>query len=136
MSLDALQELGEDVRARAPGYFEEEVAKGRADDLAIICYTSGTTGRPKGTMLSHRNLIQTARSAVAREGLSASDEVVAYLPMAWIGDHMFSFGQSIVTGFTTNCPESAATVLARPQGDRPDVLLRARRASGRPSSPR
>ncbi len=63
-------------------------------------------------MLTHRNLIETAKNAVAREGLSAADEVVAYLPMAWIGDHMFSFGQSIVTGFTTNCPESAATVLA------------------------
>src|SRR4029079_12232689 len=87
------------------------VAEGRGDDVAVICYTSGTTGRPKGTMLTHRNLIETAKSAVAREGLTAADEVVAYLPMAWIGDHMFSFGQSIVTGFTTNCPERAATVL-------------------------
>src|SRR5262249_55930811 len=84
---------------------------GAGDDIAIICYTSGTTGRPKGAMLSHRNLIATAQNAIRREGLGASDEVAAYLPMAWIGDHMFSFGQSIVAGFTTNCPESAATVL-------------------------
>jgi len=111
LSLDALQELGRKFGREHPGYFEDEVAKGGADDVAIICYTSGTTGRPKGTMLSQRNLIETARSGAAREGLSASDEVVAYLPMAWIGDHMFSFGQSIVTGFATNCPESAATVL-------------------------
>jgi long-chain acyl-CoA synthetase len=111
LSLDALQELGRKFGREHPGYFEEEVAKGEADDVAVICYTSGTTGRPKGTMLSHRNLVETAKNAVAREGLSASDEVVAYLPMAWIGDHMFSFGQSIVTGFATNCPESPATVL-------------------------
>ena len=111
LSLEALQELGRKFGREHPRYFDGEVAKGRGDDVAVICYTSGTTGRPKGTMLTHRNLIETARSAVAREGLSASDEVVAYLPMAWIGDHMFSFGQSIVTGFTTNCPESAATVL-------------------------
>ena len=76
-----------------------------------MIYTSGTTGQPKGAMLSHRNLIVTARNAVAREGLREADEVLAYLPMAWVGDHMFSFAQSIVAGFTTNCPESAATVL-------------------------
>ncbi len=111
LSLEALQERGRKFGREHPHYFDEEVAKGRGDDVAVICYTSGTTGRPKGTMLTHRNLIETAKSAVAREGLSASDEVVAYLPMAWIGDHMFSFGQSIATGFTTNCPESAATVL-------------------------
>jgi long-chain acyl-CoA synthetase len=111
LSLDALQELGRKFGREHPGFFEEEVAKGRADDVAIICYTSGTTGRPKGTMLSQRNLVETAKSGVAREGLLASDEVVAYLPMAWIGDHMFSLCQSIVTGFATNCPESADTVL-------------------------
>src|SRR5262249_12542080 len=71
----------------------------------------GTTGQPKGTMLSHRNLIVTGRNAAEREGLRPTDDIVAYLPMAWIGDHMFSFVQSILTGFTTNCPESTTTVL-------------------------
>jgi len=111
LSLEALQEAGRKFGREHPGFFDEAVAQGGADDVAIIAYTSGTTGRPKGTMLSHRNLIATARNAVDREGLTASDEVVAYLPMAWIGDHMFSFAQSIVAGFATNCPESAATVL-------------------------
>jgi len=111
LSLAALEEMGAKFAREHPGHFDKEVAAGGADDIAIICYTSGTTGQPKGTMLSHRNLIVTAQSAVEREGLRESDEVVAYLPMAWIGDHMFSFGQSIVAGFTTNCPESAATVL-------------------------
>lgn len=112
VSLEALIERGQAHAAQHPDAFEREIAAGRGDDIAVICYTSGTTGRPKGTMLSHSNLIETARGAVAREGLTSSDEVVAYLPMAWIGDHMFSFGQSIVAGFATNCPESAATVLA------------------------
>src|SRR5262249_9793048 len=111
LSLTALQELGQKFDREYPGYFEQEVAKGTADGGAIICYTSGTTGQPKGTMLSHRNLIVTGRNAIAHEGLRATDEVVAYLPMAWIGDHMFSFAQSILTGFTTNCPESPTTVL-------------------------
>jgi len=112
LSLQELQERGRKFAEDRPGYFEQEVAKGAAEDTAVIAYTSGTTGQPKGAMLSHRNLIETARSAVARERLDETEEVMAYLPMAWIGDHMFSFGQSMVAGFTTNCPESAATVLA------------------------
>ncbi len=111
VSLEELRERGKKFVHESPGYYEQEVAKGKADDIAVICYTSGTTGQPKGAMLSHRNLIVTARNAVAREGLREADEVLAYLPMAWVGDHMFSFAQSIVAGFTTNCPESADTVL-------------------------
>jgi long-chain acyl-CoA synthetase len=112
LSLEELQERGRKFAQDNPGYLEQEIGKGAADDTAVIAYTSGTTGQPKGVMLSHRNLIETARSAIAREGLTSSEEVMAYLPMAWIGDHMFSFGQSMVAGFTTNCPESASTVLA------------------------
>ena len=112
LSLQELQERGRKFAEARPGYFEQEVARGAAEDTAVIAYTSGTTGQPKGAMLSHRNLIETARSAVSRERLDETEEVMAYLPMAWIGDHMFSFSQSMVAGFTTNCPESAETVLA------------------------
>ena len=112
LSLAELRERGEKFEREHPGWLDGEIARGQADDLAIICYTSGTTGQPKGTLLTHRSLIVTARNAVASEGLRADDEVVAYLPMAWIGDHMFSFAQSVVAGFATNCPESAATVLS------------------------
>jgi long-chain acyl-CoA synthetase len=111
LSLAELKERGEKFEREHPEWLDREIALGTGDDLAIICYTSGTTGQPKGTMLTHRNLIVTARNAVAFEGLRPDDEVVAYLPMAWVGDHMFSFGQSVVSGFATNCPESAATVL-------------------------
>jgi long-chain acyl-CoA synthetase len=112
LSLDDLKERGRKFALEHPGYFEQEVGKGAADDLAVILYTSGTTGQPKGAILSHRNLMVTAQNAIAHEGLTASEQVLAYLPMAWAGDHMFSYAQSLVAGFATNCPESAATVLA------------------------
>ncbi len=111
-SLAELIELGRKFEIGHPGYFDSELARGAADDIAIICYTSGTTGAPKGAMLSHRNLIATARNAARFEGLREDEEVLSYLPMAWVGDHVFSYAQAIVTGFAINCPESAATVLA------------------------
>src|SRR3972149_5316633 len=111
LSLEALEELGRKFAQNHHSYYDQEVARGSADDIAIIAYTSGTTGQPKGTMLSHRNLIVTARNGAEREGLSEDEEVMAYLPMAWVGGNIFSYAQSIVAGFTTSCPESAATVL-------------------------
>ena len=111
MSLAELREAGHKFEVGHPTSFDDEVAKGRGEDVAIICYTSGTTGVPKGAMLSHRNLIVTARNAAEAEGLRADEEILSYLPMAWVGDHVFSYAQAILVGFTINCPESAATVL-------------------------
>jgi long-chain acyl-CoA synthetase len=111
LSLDEVQERGRRFDAEHPTHFDDEMARGGPDDVAVICYTSGTTGVPKGAMLSHRNLIVTARNAAEAEGLGADEEILSYLPMAWIGDHIFSYAQAILTGFTANCPESAATVL-------------------------
>ena len=111
MSLEELQEAGRKFSIGHPSYFEDELEKGGVDDPAIICYTSGTTGAPKGAVLSHRNLIVTAKNAAEFEGLRDDEEILSYLPMAWIGDHIFSYAQSILVGFAINCPESTATVL-------------------------
>ena len=110
-SYSGVQKMGRALRERDPGFLKGEIAKGSGSDIAIILYTSGTTGNPKGVMLSNGNVLVTARNSVERDGLRQDDEVLAYLPMAWVGDNIFSFGQSYVAGFCVNCPESSATVM-------------------------
>lgn len=110
-ALTALQERGRRFNSVQPQRVDEQITQGQGADLAVILYTSGTTGRPKGVMLSYDNVIRTARNAIAREGLLDDEEILAYLPMAWVGDHIFSYAQFYCAGFTVNCPESSATVL-------------------------
>ena len=106
-----VQEQGRGFDADNPDFFDSAVARGKGADLAIILYTSGTTGRAKGVMLSFDNVIITARNGIELEGLTENEEVLAYLPMAWVGDNLFSFAQSYVGGFCVSCPESGDTVL-------------------------
>jgi len=82
------------------------------DALCVMLYTSGTTGRPKGVMLSHRNLIVTSLNANKFDSLSADEQTLAYLPLAWVGDHVFSYGQSLTAGYCVCCPESSDTISA------------------------
>jgi long-chain acyl-CoA synthetase len=110
-SWDAVQEEGRRFAATRPRFLADAIAQGSGSDIAVILYTSGTTGQPKGVMLTHRNVLSSAKSAAAREGLRADDEVLAYLPIAWAGDHIFSYAQSYATGFCVSCPESAGTVM-------------------------
>ncbi len=112
VSYDRLIEFGRQWLAQHPGFFEAEVAKGRPDDIAAIFYTSGTTGHPKGVLHGHRNLIEMSGIASRLENLGPDEEVLAYLPIAWIGQNIFSYAQWLVSGFTVNCPESAETVSA------------------------
>jgi len=90
--------------------WEQGFAGGKGSDIAVMLYTSGTTGRPKGVMLSFDNLVISARNGNAFDRLDETEEVLAYLPMAWIGDHVFSLAQAFTAGYCVNCPESMDTI--------------------------
>jgi long-chain acyl-CoA synthetase len=111
MSYDRLIEIGREFDRANPDFFVAEVEKGRPEDMAALFYTSGTTGNPKGVVHSNRNLIATGRMAAEIEGITSDENVLAFLPMAWIGQNMFSYTQALICGFCVNCPESADTVM-------------------------
>ncbi len=110
LSYDQVQENGRGLLAATPDFLDAEIAKGKGSDPSVMLYTSGTTGRPKGVVLTYDNLRRSAENAARFEGLTERDELLCYLPMAWVGDHIFSYAQGLITGLTVNCPESAATV--------------------------
>src|SRR5215470_4224398 len=89
-SLAEVEEHGRRFGAEHPGYFQAEIDKSRADDLALIAYTSGTTGNPKGAMLTHQNLVETGNTLLRAESVRNDDEWLAYLPMAWVGDSLYT----------------------------------------------
>src|SRR2546422_7048933 len=105
-----VQERGRGRARQQPQLFEHEISAGRPDEVAIICYTSGTTGSPKGAMLTHANAISVAETFMAEEDVRPTDEYLAYLPMAWAGDATYTPFASLAAGFTVSCPESPETV--------------------------
>jgi long-chain acyl-CoA synthetase len=111
--LHALSDVQAEGRA-AHERFEKELAAREAeldyDSTCVMLYTSGTTGKSKGVVLSNRNIIEASKASSEFDHLRESDEVLAYLPMAWVGDFIFSIGQAYWTGFCVNCPESPATM--------------------------
>jgi long-chain acyl-CoA synthetase len=107
---DAVRELGRAFDQQQPAFFSAELAQCRPDDVALLCYTSGTTGRPKGAMLSHANLISAATAFLAKTDLQPADDWLAYLPMAWVGDAVYTLVLQMIVGFACNCPESPETV--------------------------
>ncbi|GIX24267.1 MAG: long-chain-fatty-acid--CoA ligase [Caldimonas sp.] len=110
-SLDALIEAGRAFDAQHPGFFQSEVDKARPEDVAAMFFTSGTTGNPKGVVHTHHALIDRALAGAKFDRLTEREEVLAYLPPAWIGQNCFSYAQWLVCGYVVNCPESASTVM-------------------------
>src|SRR5258707_4901806 len=122
-SFESVLEEGRRFGQANPDFYEAEIAKGGADDTAMIAYTSGTTGSPKGVMLSHRNMIATAESFVEVNDVKVGDNWLSYLPMAWVGDAAFTLGMALVARLTANCPENPETVQRDLRELGPDAML-------------
>ena len=109
-SLSDLRDKGQQFAKQNPTFFDKEVAINQADDVAAMFFTSGTTGNPKGVVHTHRSLLDRAKAGADFDHLSENEEVLAYMPPAWIGQNIFSYAQWLCCGYVVNCPESAATV--------------------------
>jgi long-chain acyl-CoA synthetase len=120
MSLESVKERG---RKLDPALFEANVAAGGGEDLALICYTSGTTGFPKGAMLSYRNLLTMALALHEVDPRRPSDEFVSFLPLAWIGEQMMSIATALAIGFVVNFPEEPETAAENIREIGPHILF-------------
>lgn len=109
-SYDEILDVGHSKRNATLPILQDRESKLDYDSTCVMLYTSGTTGKPKGVVLSNRNIIETARASADFDRLTAKENVLAYLPMAWVGDFIFSIGQAYWTGFCVNCPESQDTM--------------------------
>ncbi|MCR4308830.1 MAG: AMP-binding protein [Deltaproteobacteria bacterium] len=105
-----VENFGRELEQRDPGLFAKNVAAAKYEDLAFICYTSGTTGFPKGAMLSYRNFLSMAANLMEVDNKFEKDEFVSFLPLAWIGEQMMCLSSALITGFTVNFPEKPETV--------------------------
>mgnify|MGYP003333640703 FL=1 len=110
-SVEELLAAGAVFAKQHPDFYQQEVDKGHADDVAAMFFTSGTTGNPKGVVHTHNSLINRAQAGATFDHLTHDEDVLAYLPPAWIGQNIFSYAQWLVCGYVVNCPESAATVM-------------------------
>jgi long-chain acyl-CoA synthetase len=110
MSFEQVQKLGSAYEEKNPGFFEKETEEGNGEDLAIISYTSGTTGLPKGAMTSHKNLITTVVSWFGLDPWHYTDKYLSYVPLAWIAEQIFGITGGLISGASINFPESPETV--------------------------
>ncbi len=111
MYIQDLYALGSSAHEKDPNLFEVLVDKGSPDDVCHLCLTSGTTGLPKGAMMTHRNYINMGLQLTEVDPLEQTDEYVSFLPFAWIGEQMNSFGVAMATGIAINFPESVETAM-------------------------
>ena len=137
-SFKHVQDLGrEEMRANpgTEGWWLEEIAKGKGADVSVMLYTSGTTGRPKGVMLTHDNIILSAQNGNKFDGFGPDDLLLAYLPMAWVGDHIFSYGQAYAGGHVRVLPGKPGDRGRGSPRDRPHLFLRAAARVREPAHP-
>jgi long-chain acyl-CoA synthetase len=123
MPFEDVEAKGRALAKERPGLWDENVARGSADDVAIICYTSGTTGNPKGAMLTFRNLLSMALALDEVDEKKGDDEFVSFLPLAWIGEQMMSLSAALAKGFTVNFPEEPDTVTENIREIGPNVMF-------------
>ncbi len=118
-----VEALGRQFDAEHQGWYEEQVAAGEGDDIAVLSTTSGTTGNPKLAMLSHKNLISQGAALMSIDAMGPGDNFVSFLPMAWVGEQMISFACSLQTGFILNFPEEPETAIANIREIGPKIMF-------------
>ena len=123
ISFEEVEKRGREAHARDPQLFARSVAQGKGSDLAMICYTSGTTGSPKGAMLTFDNLLSMAMNLHEVDPRRPTDEFVSFLPLAWIGEQMMSVATALAIGFTINFPEEPETALQDVREIGPNVMF-------------
>lgn len=123
ISYKEVRALGVAMLADQPTRFEDEVALGKKDDLALICYTSGTTGKPKGAMLSHFNLLEAIRLFHEVDPRYDTDNHVSFLPMGWIAEHILGVASHCYFGIIVNFPEEPETVRENIREIAPDSIV-------------
>lgn len=122
-SFEAVQELGTTLGEQQPDLFDTLVSAGKGNDTAIICLTSGTSGHPKGALLSFKNLISMSLACNEADPKKPGDEFVSLLPLAWFGEQLMAVAAPLVVGYTVNFPEKQETAMADLREIGPHIML-------------